>query len=93
MKEIIVLSAKYYENPENSNYGDCFLINTGTELYIYDCGSVRHAEEAIEYMNSNGFSKAKLILSHNDSDHFAGIHTLIDNDKISSIRTVLLLTH
>ena len=45
MKEIIILSAKHYETPESSNYGDCILINTGTELYIYDCGSERHAEE------------------------------------------------
>jgi len=88
-----MLSSKYYESPEDSNYGDCILINTGTELYIYDCGSIRHAEETIKYMNNNGFSKANLILSHNDSDHFAGIHTLIDNDKISSIRTVLLLKY
>ena len=35
MNEIITLSAKHYENAETTNYGDCILINTGTELYIY----------------------------------------------------------
>lgn len=93
MKEIIVLSAKHYEEPESSNYGDCILINTGTELYIYDCGSERHAEEVIKYMDNNNFEKATLILSHNDSDHFDGIPKLIEEDRISSIRTVLLLKY
>ncbi|SHJ80485.1 hypothetical protein SAMN02745136_00924 [Anaerocolumna jejuensis DSM 15929] len=93
MKEIVILSAKHYENPDSSNYGDCILINTGTELFIYDCGSKRHAEEVISYMNKNGFKKAKLILSHNDSDHFDGIPMLIANEKIDSIRTVLLLKY
>ena len=93
MKEIIVLSAKHYEEPKSSNYGDCILINTGTELYIYDCGSERHAEEVIKYMDNNNFEKATLILSHNDSDHFDGIPKLIEEDRISSIRTVLLLKY
>ena len=90
MNEIITLSAKHYENAETTNYGDCILINTGTELYIYDCGSSKHAEEVIQYMDKNGYEKATLILSHNDSDHFDGIPTLIANDRISSIRTTLL---
>lgn len=93
MKEIIILSAKHYENHDNSNYGDCILINTGTELFIYDCGSERHAEEVISYMDKNGFKKASLILSHNDSDHFDGIPILIENEKIESIHTVLLLKY
>ncbi len=93
MKEIIVLSAVNYEEPENSNYGDCILLNAESQLYIYDCGSTRHAEEVIKYMDEKGFEKATLILSHNDSDHFNGIPTLLEHDKISSIRTVLLLKY
>ena len=93
MNEIITLSAKHYENAETTSYGDCILINTGTELYIYDCGSSKHAEEVIQYMDKNGYEKATLILSHNDSDHFDGIPTLIANDRISSIRTTLLLKY
>lgn len=93
MKEIIVLSSKHYENPENTNYGDCVLINTGTELFIYDCGSKSHADEVISYMDKKGFKKARLILSHNDADHFDGIPTLIEKGKIESIRTVLLLKY
>lgn len=93
MKEIIVLSSMHYEESESSNYGDCILINTGNELYIYDCGSERHAEEVIKYMNKNNFDKATLILSHNDSDHFNGIPKLIEEERISAIRTVLLLKY
>lgn len=93
MKEIVILSARNYENPDSSNYGDCILINTGTELFIYDCGSKRHAEEVMSYMDKNGYKKARLILSHNDSDHFDGIPILIENEKIESIRTILLLKY
>jgi metal-dependent hydrolase (beta-lactamase superfamily II) len=93
MKEIIVLSANHYEESESSNYGDCILINTGTELYIFDCGSERHAEEVIKYMDNNNFEKATMILSHNDSDHFNGIPKLLKEKRISSIKTVLLLKY
>lgn len=93
MKEIIILGAKNYNAPEHSNYGDCIIINTGSELIIYDCGSKEHAETVMSYMQKNHFTQAKLILSHNDSDHFDGIPTLLEHNKISSIRTVLLLKY
>lgn len=93
MKEIIVLSSKNYDNSETTNYGDCILINTGTELIIYDCGHEAHANVVIDYMAQNGFDKAKLILSHNDSDHFDGVLKLLSEDKLSVIRTTLLLKY
>ena len=93
MKEILILSSKNYENASTTNYGDCILINTGSELVIYDCGHETHADAVINYMSKNGFDKAKLILSHNDSDHFDGILKLLKEDKISVIRTTLLLKY
>lgn len=93
MKEILILSSKNYENASTTNYGDCILINTGSELVIYDCGHETHADAVIDYMSKNGFDKAKLILSHNDSDHFDGILKLLKEDKISVIRTTLLLKY
>lgn len=93
MKEILILSSKNYDNSETTNYGDCILINTGSELIIYDCGHEKHADAVIDYMSQNGFDKAKLILSHNDSDHFDGILKLLEEDKISVIRTTLLLKY
>lgn len=93
MKEILILSSKNYDNSKTTNYGDCILINTGSELIIYDCGHEKHADVVIDYMSKNGFDKAKIILSHNDSDHFDGIQKLLDEDKISVIRTTLLLKY
>ena len=93
MTEILILSSKNYENASTTNYGDCILINTGSELVIYDCGHEAHADAVIDYMAQNGFDKAKLILSHNDSDHFDGIVKLLSEDKLSVIRTTLLLKY
>lgn len=93
MKEILILSSKGYKNSETTNYGDCILINTGSELIIYDCGHERHAEEVINYMKKNGYQKAKFILSHNDEDHFNGLPKLLEEDKISVILTTLLLKY
>ena len=93
MKEILILSSKDYENASTTNYGDCILINTGNELVIYDCGHEAHANAVIDYMSKNGFDKAKLILSHNDSDHFDGILKLLNENKVSVIRTTLLLKY
>lgn len=93
MKEVIVLSSKNYSDHQKNNYGDCILINTGNELIIYDCGSEAHADVVMDYMKKNNFEKAKLILSHNDSDHFGGIQKLLNEDKISVVRTTLLLKY
>lgn len=87
-----VLSSKNYSD-KNKNYGDCFIINNGSEVVIYDCGCEEHANRVIEYLDENNIDKAKLVLSHNDSDHFDGIPTLIENERISSIYTVLLLKY
>ncbi len=82
MKDVLFMSskpkaeeeAKAYPNPEE-NYGDCILIDNGSELVIYDCGCEEHAKRVIDYMKKHHYEKAKLVLSHNDKDHFDGIHT------------------
>lgn len=93
MKEIKILSSKGYTDGDSKNYGDCILINTGSELIIYDCGSEEHANTVINYMDENNFETAILILSHNDSDHFDGIPTLLAKNKLSKIYTTLLLKY
>ena len=92
MQEITVLGSKDYE-VTGKNYGDCFIINTGTELYLYDCGSVEHAKRVLDYMNKKGYDKVTIILSHNDSDHFDGIPYLWEQGVIDRIYTVLLLKY
>lgn len=77
----------------DKNYGDCFIIDDGNTLFVYDCGSEELANDVILYMSKHGYSKAVAILSHNDSDHFNGIKYLVDNGKISAVYTVCLLKY
>lgn len=92
MPKIIMLDSKDYSN-KDSNYGDCIIIDNKKELFIYDCGSQEHAEKVIEYMDLNNYKKAIVVLSHNDSDHFNGIPHLLENERVSSIYTLLLFKH
>lgn len=90
--EVKFLSSKDYTNPSKNN-GDCVLVDTGFELVIFDCGCEEHADRVISYMEEKNYSKAKLVLSHNDSDHFDGIPKLIEKGKISDVYTLLLLKY
>lgn len=90
--KVTFLSAQSYEGPSKNN-GDCIIVDAGSELVIYDCGCEEHAKRAIEYMDDNGYSEAKLVLSHNDSDHFDGIPYLIEQGVVSEVYTLLLLKY
>ena len=90
--KITVLSSQECED-KNANNGDCFIIDNGQELVIYDCGCEDYANYIIDYMAQNGYEKVKIVLSHNDDDHFRGIPTLIAKGKVSEITTVLLLKY
>lgn len=91
--KVIFLSAKNYSNAASYNYGDCILIDTGSELILYDCGSDEHASRVLDYMHNTGYSHIKIVLSHNDKDHFAGVHLLIDSGVVTDIYTLLLYKH
>ena len=88
---VTFLSANGYSDPSKNN-GDCILVDNGSELVIYDCGCEEHARRVVEYMDTHAYSKAKLVLSHNDADHFDGIPYLIEQDKLSAVYTLLLAT-
>lgn len=90
--KIKILSSKNYEDP-NYNHGDCFIIDTGSRLVIYDCGSEEHARHVIDYMDKNDYQTATFILSHNDSDHVNGLYYLIAQNRIDAIITTLLLKY
>lgn len=90
--KLYFLSSKNYEDNEK-NYGDCIIIDTGQKVIVYDCGSVEHAYEVIKYLEENKYEKVDVILSHNDSDHLDGLKFLIDNGKVNTITTILLLKH
>lgn len=89
---IKVLSSKSYED-KNKNYGDCFIITKDNEIIVYDCGSEEHAIRVIEYLDKESIDKVKVILSHNDADHFDGILKLLELNRVEKIYTVLLLKH
>ena len=78
------LSAKNYNDPSKNN-GDCILVDNGKELVVYDCGCEEHAERVFKYMRSHGYRQAKVVLSHNDSDHFDGIPYLIECGVVSEV--------
>lgn len=89
---VTFLGASNYADP-NKNNGDCILVDNGSELVIYDCGCEEHARRAIQYMDKHAYTKAKLVLSHNDADHFDGIPYLIEQGKLSEVYTLLLLKY
>lgn len=86
------LSAKDYSDPSKNN-GDCILVDNGSELVVYDCGCEEHALRVLDYMRQHGYRQAKVVLSHNDSDHFDGIRYLIDRGAVSAVYTLLLLKY
>lgn len=90
--KILFLSSKQCEN-QDANNGDCIIIDTGNELIIYDCGCEDYANYILRYMKNNEYEKIKIVLSHNDDDHFKGIPVLIEKEKVSEITTVLMLKY
>ena len=57
--KILVLGDNTYEESGSANYGDCFLIDNGEQLVIYDCGSTEHAEVVLKYMEKNKYDNMK----------------------------------
>ena len=90
--KIYVLSSQQCEDSSKNN-GDCFVIDNSKELVIYDCGCEDYANWVMDYMKEHNYSKTKVVLSHNDDDHFKGIPMLVDKEKTSEITTVLLLKY
>lgn len=87
-----VFSSKSYSS-NSSNYGDCFLFIEGKTAVVYDCGSEEHAKRVIAELDNANISKAIVILSHNDDDHFKGIPYLIEQGYVDDLFTVLLLKY
>lgn len=89
---VIFLSATTYGDPSKNN-GDCIMVDTGSELIVFDCGCVEHARRVLEYMYRHNYRQAKVVLSHNDADHFNGIPYLVDYGAVSAVYTLLLLKY
>lgn len=87
-----LLSAKTYL-PQGPNYGDCILIDTDTELVVFDCGCEKHAKRVETYMAAHHRQSAVVVLSHNDADHFDGIPYLAEKGLVSAVYTHLFLKY
>jgi hypothetical protein len=88
MKVLNMGNNTYEDNAKD--YGDCFIIDDEQRnIVVYDCGSEYHAERVKSYMATKNISNAYLVLSHNDSDHFNGVETLMTDDRIKAIYTEL----
>ena len=59
--KILVLGDNPYEESGSANYGDCFLIDNGEQLVIYDCGSTEHAEVVLKYMKKKLVNYANMM--------------------------------
>lgn len=90
--KITILSSKNYDD-KSKNYGDCFIIDNGNEVAVFDCGHIEHAKRVIDYIDERGIEKVTVVLSHNDDDHFDGIPYLIEQGRVSKVITILLLTY
>lgn len=88
----VFFSAKNYSDPSKNN-GDCILVDNDAELVVYDCGCEEHAQRVLDYMCQHGYRQAKIVLSHNDADHFDGIPHLIERGAVSAVYTLLLLKY
>lgn len=91
--KLTMLSSKNYPEPDVHDYGDCILVDQGTTLLVYDCGSEAHAKRVEDYMKRREIRQAVVVLSHNDADHYAGIPYLADRGLVSKVCTPLFLKH
>lgn len=91
MKVTFLSSTDYPDR--DCNYGDCILVDTGSEFVVYDCGCEEHAKRVQAYMRDHRYTKTVFVLSHNDSDHFDGLNYLIDNNLVSVVYTHLLFKY
>ena len=93
MTEIVFLSSHDYETPATTNYGDCILINTGSELIIM-IAALKSMLIRLFLIWINMVIKVQSLFSHiMDNDHFKGIPKLLEQNRVSSIHTRLLLKY
>ncbi|WP_352415193.1 MBL fold metallo-hydrolase [Oscillibacter ruminantium] len=90
--KIKLLSSKNYST-DIQDYGDCILVDSGTTLVVYDCGSEAHAKRVQEYMKKRGYTTTIVVLSHDDDDHMKGIPYLLENRLVEYLYAPLFLKH
>lgn len=68
-----------YDGDRNTRFGDCLLLYDSSRLVVYDCGHDRHAEEVGKFLDAHPqISQVYVVISHNDTDHTAGVISLLN---------------
>ncbi len=68
----------HYENDIDTRYGDCILLYDDTQMTVYDCGHIKHAEYIEAFLERLPLiSSIHIVVSHNDSDHTNGVCELL----------------
>lgn len=84
----------HYDSDLNTRFGDCSTLWDGNSLTVFDCGHRRHAEEVERMLkNKPSVTVIRVVVSHNDSDHTAGVCHLLDWLKEQDRYTVTVYTH
>ncbi len=84
----------HYDNDMDTRFGDCILLYGETSLVVYDCGHSRHTQEVESFLEKHRAIKTvDVVVSHNDSDHTAGVCELLNWLKDSGKYTVQVFTH
>lgn len=69
----------HYNGDLDTRFGDCIILYNTTEVVLYDCGHVKHADVVKKFLMSNtNISKMHIVLSNNDKDHTDGVIDLLD---------------
>ena len=69
----------HYGTDTDTRFGDCILLYDATTLVVYDCGHNDHAKTVEDFLKASTFiSTVYIVVSHNDSDHTAGIIGLLE---------------
>lgn len=89
-----LLALSHYENDTDTRFGDCILIFDSFNLIVYDCGHTKHVDYIMDFLRSHReISDVHIIVSHNDSDHTAGICDLLDRLHDQHRFTVQVYAH
>lgn len=83
-----------YDGDRETRFGDCIILYKTDHILIFDCGHKRHAEEVISFLKKHSKIKTvDLVVSHNDSDHTAGMESLMKWLAENGNYTVKLYAH
>jgi len=84
----------HYDGDLDTRFGDCILLHNSNSLTVYDCGHEKHTEAVEEFLEDHpSIEVVYIVVSHNDSDHTAGVCSLLNWLSWHRKYDVTLYTH